>query len=155
MVWMRMVTFGILGSAMAPRCWLGCMKPTPVKRPLLAPAYMMEMKCPESPRLLALSPPDWDTVTRGHWPALLSCRSSMCPISGLSLEIRLAQTQTGKRPGSHWPCSQEKELLFFLLSDAQPFSSSSILGSAWLLTFPTLFLSTVSSVLCLGGAWHP
>ena len=33
MVQMGMVTFGILGSAMVLQCWLGCMRPTPVKRP--------------------------------------------------------------------------------------------------------------------------
>lgn len=93
-------------------------------------------------------------------PALLAgtlqhmATGQLCSLrTGLSFEIRLAHTQTGQQPGSSWLCSQE--LLFFLLSDALPFSFTFIPGSTWLLTFPTLFLFTLSSVICLSSAWHP
>ena len=79
--------------------WLGYVstraRPTPVRDPCWhEPTRRRWDACN-----LPLSPPHCGNRTCGHQPALLSCRSSVCPIflgTGLGLEIRLAPFQTGK-----------------------------------------------------------
>lgn len=81
------------------QCWLGCVsvraRPTPVRDPCWhEPTRWRWDACN-----LPLSPPHCDNRTCGHQPALLSHRSSVCPIflgTGLGLEIRLAHLLTGK-----------------------------------------------------------
>lgn len=90
-----------------------------------------------------------DAATGGHRPALL-CRSSVRPMPNrLSLEIDWPSRQANGL--DHQLCSPGSYFPSLMLC---PVLSAPLLGPPgfWL---PTLFLSTLSSVLCLSSAWHP